>query len=110
MKTWGALFATLLWLPHGFASPPLETPWLRHTIDDTSRGADGVRLIDMDGDGRLDIATGWEEGGVVRLYRHPGKAKVTKNKYTENGRLSTAPPAAGPLPVLILPKYRYRFP
>jgi hypothetical protein len=46
--------------------------WQRHTIDDASRGADGVRLADANGDGLLDIATGWEEGGVVRLCLNPG--------------------------------------
>jgi hypothetical protein len=51
-------------------------PWRRHTIDGSSRGADGVRLADVDGDGRLDIATGWEEGGVIRVYRNPGEARV----------------------------------
>jgi hypothetical protein len=51
-------------------------PWGRHTIDDSSRGADGVRLADINGDGRLDIATGWEEGGTIRVYLHPGAAKV----------------------------------
>ena len=50
--------------------------WVRHTIDDTSEGADGVRLADVNGDDRLDIVTGWEEGGVTRLYLHPGKAAV----------------------------------
>jgi len=27
-------------------------PWVRHTIDDSSRGADGTRLADVNGDGR----------------------------------------------------------
>lgn len=45
-------------------------PWKRHTIDNSSRGADGTRLAGM------DIATGWEEGGVVRVYRYPGPAKA----------------------------------
>ena len=51
-------------------------PWPRHTIDDSSRGADGVRLADVNGDGLMDIATGWEEGGVVRAYLHPGLDKA----------------------------------
>ena len=51
-------------------------PWSRHTIDDSSKGADGVRLADINGDGRLDIATGWEEGGAIRVYLQPGSAKV----------------------------------
>lgn len=52
-------------------------PWPRHTIDDSSRGADGVRLADVNGDGLIDIATGWEEGGRIRVYLHPGAAAVT---------------------------------
>jgi len=51
-------------------------PWTRHTIDNTSRGADGVRLADANGDGLLDIATGWEEGGLVRVYINPGPKKA----------------------------------
>ena len=51
-------------------------PWKCRTIDDTSQGADGVRIADVNGDGLMDIATGWEEGGVVRAYLHPGKDKV----------------------------------
>jgi hypothetical protein len=54
----------------------MAAPWKLHVVDNTSRGADGVRLADVNGDGRLDIVTGWEEGGVVRAYFHPGKAKV----------------------------------
>ena len=56
------------------ASDPV---WIRHTIDDSSRGADGVRPADVDGDGRLDVVTGWEEGGVIRVYRNPGVDSVT---------------------------------
>ena len=50
--------------------------WKRHTIDNSSRGADGVRLRDVNGDGLPDIATGWEEGGVIRVYLHPGYASA----------------------------------
>ena len=53
-------------------------PWPRHAIDDTSRGADGVRLADFNDDARLDIATGWEEGGVIRLYLQPAATEVRK--------------------------------
>ena len=51
-------------------------PWKRHTIDNTSRGADGVKLGDINRDGLQDIVTGWEEGGVVRVYVNPGTAKA----------------------------------
>mgnify|MGYP006284843283 CR=1 FL=1 len=48
--------------------------WRCHVIDGGSRGADGVRLADVNGDGLMDITTGWEEGGIVRVYVHPGAA------------------------------------
>jgi hypothetical protein len=50
--------------------------WERHTIDRSSQGADGVKLGDLNGDGRPDIVTGWEEGGEVRVYLNPGTAKA----------------------------------
>jgi hypothetical protein len=53
-------------------SDPTGALWKRHTIDATSRGADGVRLADADGDGDLDVVSGWEEGGVTRVYLNPG--------------------------------------
>ncbi len=56
------------------------TPWRRHIIDDASRGADGVRLADANGDGRPDITTGWEQGGAIRICFHPGPAGV-KEKW-----------------------------
>jgi hypothetical protein len=55
------------------AAPPL---WPRHSIDSSSQGADGVRTADINGDRRLDVATGWEEGGEVRVYLHPGPEHV----------------------------------
>lgn len=62
------------------ATPPGGTargePWRRHTIDDGSRGADGVKLADVNGDGLPDVTTGWEEGGITRVYVHPGRATV----------------------------------
>lgn len=51
-------------------------PWARHTIDGSSRGADGVRIQDVNGDGHPDITTGWEEGGVIRVYLNPGPLKA----------------------------------
>ena len=54
----------------------VERPWPCHVVDDSSRGADGVKLGDVNGDGLLDIATGWEEGGLTRAYLHPGPAQV----------------------------------
>ena len=54
---------------------PQERPWACHVIDDSSRGADGARLADINGDGWADIATGWEEGGVTRVYINPGPAR-----------------------------------
>ena len=67
------------------ATPDLHTAiaeqWKRHTIDSSDRltgkrGADGVRLLDVNGDDLLDITTGWEEGGAVVTYLNPGPERV----------------------------------
>jgi hypothetical protein len=50
--------------------------WKRHNIDNSSSGADGVRLADVNGDGLSDITTGWEEGGFTKIYIHPGYEAV----------------------------------
>lgn len=50
--------------------------WTIHQIDDSLAGADGVRLLDVNGDGFMDIATGWEEGDKTRAYLHPGYDEV----------------------------------
>ena len=62
-----------------FTNPPENSAsWPRHTIDDSSTGADGVKLADWNQDGWLDIVTGWEEGGLTRVYLHPGPTQVKK--------------------------------
>lgn len=53
-----------------------EGAWERHTIDDSSQGADGTRFADINGDGLLDIVTPWEQGGEIRVYLHPGNAAM----------------------------------
>ena len=50
--------------------------WPRHTIDNSSLGADGVRLADINGDDLLDIASPWEQGGLVRVYLNPGPMEL----------------------------------
>ncbi len=60
------------------ASAAQQAPWSRHTIDNSSRGADGVRLADVNGDGLKDIVTGWEEGGQIRVYLNPGPQKASQ--------------------------------
>lgn len=57
-----------------------KTEWRMHVVDNTSRGADGVRLADFNRDGHPDIVTGWEEGGVIRVYKNPGP-KNAKEKW-----------------------------
>lgn len=53
-----------------------EAAWIRHSIDSTSKGADGVRLNDVNGDRLPDMAAAWEEGGLARVYLHSGYRKV----------------------------------
>ena len=55
-----------------------KKPWKLHTIDKSSQGADGVRLFDVNRDGLMDIATGWEEGGIIRAYLHPKRGQEKK--------------------------------
>ena len=56
-----------------------DTPaeWAEHRLDkEGGHGADGVKLADVNGDGLLDIVSGWEQMGQARIYIHPGKEKV----------------------------------
>lgn len=68
----------LLWAAE-VSSALVDAPgpvWKRHAIDQTSKGADGVKLGDLNRDGLPDLVTGWEEGGVVRAYLNPGVKKA----------------------------------
>jgi len=73
-----------------FALSVAAAPWKMHIIDNTSRGADGVRLKDVNKDGLPDIATGWEEGGVIRTYLNPGPKKAKQPwPHTEVGKVKS---------------------
>lgn len=77
------------------ASVTLDQSWKRHTIDNSSRGADGVKLGHLNDDGRIDLTVGWEEGGITRIYLHPGKEAVTQNwPATTIGKTRSAEDAA----------------
>ncbi|MDX1962966.1 MAG: VCBS repeat-containing protein [Pirellulales bacterium] len=45
--------------------------WRRHVIDDRYDGPDGTKLGDVNGDGRLDVVTGWESEGLTVAYLQP---------------------------------------
>ncbi|MFN2427967.1 MAG: FG-GAP repeat domain-containing protein [Candidatus Binatia bacterium] len=76
----GCLVATVLGgcLGDEGRSKNFDGPWVRHTIDDSLRGADGVRVADVNADGLPDVTTGWEEAAVTRAYLHPGLDAVTE--------------------------------
>ena len=67
----------LLVPPLALAASPFDQAWTRHTIDTGLSGADGARLADVDGDVDQDIVVGYEESGVVRIYRNPGTSAAT---------------------------------
>lgn len=74
MKHLPLICCILIWLTPCAADD--GRPWRMHTVDASSRGADGVRLADVNGDGLPDITTGWEEGRSVRVYLNPGPKKA----------------------------------
>jgi len=73
MKALRILLAALIFLSADVASKQ----WAQHRLDkDGGKGADGVRMADVNSDGLLDIVSGWEQMGQSRVYLHPGKDKV----------------------------------
>ncbi len=77
--------ALCVWLA---ASPTAQgtAPWTRHTIDASSLGADGVRAADANGDGRSDLVTSWEQGGLTRLYLSDGRSNQPSWKIVTAGK------------------------
>ncbi|MFC1640462.1 FG-GAP-like repeat-containing protein [Patescibacteria group bacterium] len=51
---------------------PSTEEWKVHYIDMGAGGADGTDLKDIDNDGDMDITTGWEQIGKVKLYINNG--------------------------------------
>jgi hypothetical protein len=56
-----------------------QQPWVRHTVDKSLKGADGVRLADFNGDGLLDIHDKKSQEGrrrcpVTLCKRRPGES------------------------------------
>ena len=47
-----------------------------------------VRLADVDRDGRLDVVTGWEEGGRVRVYLQPPASALRRTWPAVTGSMS----------------------
>jgi hypothetical protein len=62
-----------------------QQPWPMHLLDPKPpSGADGVKLADVNGDGWPDLVTGFEEGGVSRIYINPGPDKAHQHwQYVE---------------------------
>ena len=55
--------------------------WPVHVIDSGLSGGDGVRLLDVDNDGDMDLAVGWEQSGVSRLYLNPGPVLEVRDNW-----------------------------
>ena len=78
-----AYFGLVVLVPFAMAGPgsTSDAPWTRHAIDRALSGGDGVCLHDADGDADLDIAVGWEQAGVSRLYLNPGAGQASKQAW-----------------------------
>ena len=50
--------------------------WQKWTIDSSGNGADGVHTGDINQDGLIDVVSGWEQSGDIKLYINPGRHRV----------------------------------
>ena len=68
-------------------APTIQShPWILHTIDDTSLGADGVRSDDVNGDGMPDLVASWEQGDIARVYlMKKGEGRIPKWQLIDVG-------------------------
>jgi len=57
--------------------PPVGAPWNRHTIDAELRKSEGIRLGDVNGDGKEDLLVAWEGQDLSRVYLQPDVAQIT---------------------------------
>ena len=53
-----------------------HTYWQMWAIDASGNGADGVHTGDINRDGLIDVVSGWEQSGDLRLYLNPGPQGV----------------------------------
>jgi len=75
VKRCPALVAALL-LVSGCGASSGAVAWKAHIIDNSSEGADGVKVFDANNDGLPDLVAAWETGNAVRIYLNPGRAGV----------------------------------
>lgn len=78
ISSFGLLIFPILESAAQASLPSIIPDWPLHTIDASSSGADGIKLADVNKDGRQDIVTGWEEGGITKVYFHPGQRKIRR--------------------------------
>jgi hypothetical protein len=67
--------------------PPMEQAWPRWAIlsvatGSTLKGSDGVAVVDLNGDGNLDITVGWEQSGKTSVTLHPGCGAPSKGSWS----------------------------
>tara|TARA_R110001592_G_scaffold363372_2_gene686144 strand:- start:4959 stop:6266 length:1308 start_codon:yes stop_codon:yes gene_type:complete len=69
-----ALLAFCLFAADSSYAP--EMFWQKWTIDSHGNGADGVHIGDINQDGLIDVVSGWEQSGDIKLYINPGPHRV----------------------------------